>query len=104
MVWRAPWRTPSMAITAPTPMMMPSMVRTERILLRDKARIGIRMIASRSMFCSILERRQVLDYFRGPRPVLDRLVATDLSVAKLNAAFCEMRDVRFVGHEHDRQT
>src|SRR5258708_13879425 len=103
MVCRAPWPTPSMAITAPTPMMMPSMVRTERILLRDNARIAMRMIASRSMFRSILERWQGLDYFRGPRPVHDGLVATNLTVAELNAALREIPDVRFVGHQHNRK-
>jgi hypothetical protein len=33
------------AMTEPTPMMMPSMVRTERILLRRKARAAIRKLA-----------------------------------------------------------
>src|SRR5258707_8642046 len=103
MVWRAPWPTPSMAITAPTPMMMPSMVRTERILLRDSARIAIRIIASRSMFRSVLEPWQALDHFRCARPVLDGLVATNLSVAEFNTAFREICDIRLDGHHHDRQ-
>src|SRR2546426_10852813 len=38
-----------MAITAPTPMMMPSMVRLERSLFRAKARMAIRMICIRSI-------------------------------------------------------
>ena len=41
-----------MAITAPTPMMMPSMVKLERILLRARARIAMRMIAITSILLS----------------------------------------------------
>ena len=40
----APVPTASMAITAPTPMMMPSMVRAERILFTFKARSAIRAV------------------------------------------------------------
>ena len=45
----APWPTLTMAITAPTPMMMPSMVSMERSLLRARARMAMRMIASKSI-------------------------------------------------------
>jgi hypothetical protein len=48
----APWPTPTMAMTAPTPMMMPSMVSAERILLRDSARIAIRRMDTRSITSS----------------------------------------------------
>src|ERR1700682_6539969 len=102
-----------MAMTAPTPMMIPIMVRIERILLRAKARIAIRMIASKSMFIqsrlaqssarSVLKCGQVLDDFRCLRPVQDGLIATNLSVTKLNAAFSKLCDVRLVRHQHKRQ-
>src|SRR6266700_3312218 len=45
---------PTMAMTAPTPMMMPSMVRVERILLRARARKAIRNVESKSIDASSL--------------------------------------------------
>ncbi|MCG3163444.1 MAG: hypothetical protein JMDDDDMK_04871 [Acidobacteria bacterium] len=45
----APWPMLTMAITAATPMTMPSMVRAERILLRASARKAIRKITSMFM-------------------------------------------------------
>jgi hypothetical protein len=41
----APWPTATMAITAPTPIMMPSMVRRERSLFRMSASKEMRMIS-----------------------------------------------------------
>src|ERR1019366_6752968 len=102
-VCRAPCPTPNIAITAPTPMMMPSMVRIERILLRPRARIAIRMMASRSMARLILQLWQVLDDLRCPGPIQDSLIAADPTVTKLNAAFRELCDVRFVRHQHNGQ-
>jgi hypothetical protein len=43
------------AITAPTPMMMPSMVSAERILLRASARSASRNVFMKSMFESPFE-------------------------------------------------
>src|SRR4051794_27887449 len=54
----APCPTDNMAITAPTPMMMPSMVRNERNLLRARER---RAMTSRA------ERRMSGDLFRRPQ-------------------------------------
>src|SRR6185437_272776 len=51
----APCPRPTVAITAPTPMMMPSMVSSERILLRVSARIAIRKIASKSIMTPVIE-------------------------------------------------
>src|SRR6185312_5423059 len=45
----APWPTPTMAMTAPTPMMIPSMVRMDRILLRVRARRATRTIETKSI-------------------------------------------------------
>jgi hypothetical protein len=42
--WLAPEPTATMAITAPTPMIMPSMVREERILFTQRARNDIFMV------------------------------------------------------------
>ena len=43
----APWPMLTMAITAETPMMMPSIVNAARILLRSRARKATRMIIKR---------------------------------------------------------
>ena len=45
----APCPTLTMAMTAPTPMMMPSMVSMERSLLRARARMAMRTIATKSI-------------------------------------------------------
>ena len=42
----APAPTANAAITAPTPMMMPSVVRNERVLLRRRARSAVRKIST----------------------------------------------------------
>src|SRR5262249_45364384 len=55
----APWPMLTMAITAETPMTMPSMVRAERILLRASARKAIRKITSMFM-------RSNLQFFISP--------------------------------------
>src|SRR5512139_582502 len=49
----APDPTAIMAITAPTPMMIPSMVRAERILLTISALKAIRRLAKRRVISSI---------------------------------------------------
>src|ERR1700674_839099 len=92
-----------MAITAPTPMMMPSMVRTERILWRDRARMAMRMIASKSICRSVLQLGQVLDDLGRDGPILNPLIAANLSVTKLNTAFSVLCDVGLVRHQHNRQ-
>ncbi len=48
----APWPTLTMAITAPTPIMTPSIVRIDRILLRARARMAMRMMANKSITSS----------------------------------------------------
>ncbi len=48
----APWPMLTIAITAETPMMMPSMVRAARILLRTRARKATRMIIKRFIVIS----------------------------------------------------
>src|SRR5690242_9513422 len=72
-----------MAITAPTPMMMPSMVRLERILLRASARIAIRMMASMSIVpLSCLLRRHGCDLSQHYQPRQNR---SDCSIV----CFCD---------------
>src|ERR1700675_3040164 len=99
----APWPSPTMAITAPTPMMMPSMVRMERILLRASARIAIRTTAISSMRSSILQGGQRLQDLAGAQDVGGLFVPADAAVAEDDRALGELRDVVLVGDEHDGQ-
>src|SRR6185437_4210574 len=129
----APCPRPTVAITAPTPMMMPSIVSSERILLRASALIAIRKIASKSIMTPVIQniakiagiakianpgpyrsptrtasvlinRRQRLEYICRPRPLLYRIVTPDLAIAEHHNPPGEFRDVRFVRHQHNRQS
>src|SRR5262252_6191540 len=94
-----------MAITAPTPMMMPSMVRLERSLLRASARIAIRMMASRSISGgSILQRRQVLQDVGRQWPVDNLLIPPDLSVTEMNRSSRKLRNIGLVSDQNDGET
>src|SRR5215472_3507058 len=117
----APWPRPTVAMTAPTPITMPSMVSSERILLRVSARIAIFKIASKSITppyvfrltslanltlanASILvDGGYGLEHVHGPRPVLHLIVVADLAVAKYDDAFGKVGNVRFMRHQHDSQ-
>src|SRR6478672_10750719 len=96
-----------MAMTAPTPMMMPSMVRIERSLLRASARMAIRIMASKSIrhiLRSILKLGHVFQSLSCDGPVLYQLVAANRPISKVYAALGEFGDVRLVGHHHDGQS
>src|SRR6185437_7800195 len=109
----------TIAITAATPMMMPSIVRAARILLRTSARNATRMIIKRFMvlirlypspirsirgrFLVILvlvNGRHILQFFRRIAPMLDRMIRFDLSVLEHDHAVGIFRDVRFVRDQH----
>src|ERR1700686_5503317 len=92
-----------MAITAPTPIMMPSIVKMERSLLRANVRIAIRRMALMSIIGSILQCREILEHVRGARAVQHAIVAADLAVPKLNRALREASNIWFVSHKYDRQ-
>ena len=52
---------------------------------------------------SILERRHVFQDLRRNRPVLDRFVAPNAAVPKVDATLGKFGDVRFVRHHHDSE-
>src|ERR1700726_1104716 len=99
----APWPTLTMAITAPTPIMMPSMVRMERSLLRAKARMAIRMIANKSIEASILEYRHILQNLRRNRTVLHQFIATNCAVLEVDTAFGKLCDIGLVRDQDNGQ-
>src|SRR5262252_980891 len=98
----APCPTLTMAITAATPIMIPSIVSADRSLLRASALPAMRRICVR--FISILRRGHALQDFRGCGPVHDLVVMPDLAVTEVNRAAGEARDVGLVGNEHNRQS
>src|SRR5207248_2660428 len=100
----APCPTPTIAITAPTPMMIPSMVSPERSLLRPSARTAILTMETKSITRSVLQRRHGLHHLCRPRPIRHRVVPPDLSVAKHDRALRILRDVGFMRHQHHRQS
>ena len=92
----APVPTASMVMTAPTPMMIPSMVRAERILLTRRARSDIFNVEGMLIMAFSLWRSHW---------VLNRLssfVADDAPVEEADDPPAEGGDVRFMGHEDDR--
>src|SRR5215472_11367887 len=103
MVWSAPWPMPTMAITAPTPMMMPSMVNSVRILLRASARKAIRNVERRSIALLFFQDRQGLQHLRGAGLVGDDFIAADFAVAEDDSPPRKLRDVVLVRHQHNRQ-
>src|SRR5437773_12030552 len=98
-------------------MMMPSIVSTDRILLRASARIAIFRVEIRSIryisvfdgrhrlkslggdstpvdqFVSVFDGRHRLKSLRGDSTPVDQFVAPELTVAKDNIAFRELGNV-----------
>src|SRR5512146_2873835 len=101
----APWPTPTIAMTAATPMMMPSMVRLERILFRASARQAIFRMAMMSIAIlgSILKRRHGLQHFRGAGGRGVELVAPHPSIAEDQHALGVLRNSVLVRDQHDGQ-
>src|SRR5215472_9393446 len=102
---RAPWPKATMAITAPTPIMIPSMVRPERSLLRASARNASRIVARNSdkLHDSVFEHGHVLQHDFGKGPLCDGFVFAYCAIAKHDCPLGEMGDVRFVSDQHNRQ-
>ena len=87
-------------MTAPTPMMMPSIVSADRILLRPSARIAILKMARGSFFVLSSVCRE---FFSAPRAAslrsIDRFVAMNAAVAKMDHAFGVLRNIGFMGDD-----
>src|SRR5205823_7755732 len=88
----APLPMLTMVMTAPTPMMMPSAVRIDRMVLRRRARRATRMTLVKRMagasvlcgdeFCGGLGVAELGHFLLGDTAVLDQLVAHDDAVAQ----------------------
>src|SRR4051812_20196885 len=124
-VVRAPVPSATMVMTAPTPMIMPSMVRMVRSLLRLSALSAIRRVMKIDMSASVRcrgrlrrsglhqgggqvrrvvfrrrQRLQLLGRHAADRGI-DLLIDLDASVAELDDARAVLGDVHFVRDEHD---
>src|SRR5262245_3323474 len=100
----APWPMETIAMTAPTPIMMPSIVNADRILLRPRARMAtLRMARKFIVVLFGFGRWQFLQGLGSIFPILDRHIASNAPVAELNNACAVLSDIRFVGDENDRQ-
>ena len=91
---RAPSPIATIAITAATPMMMPSAVSSDRSLLRSSARSATRMTSARPHDAPARASR--------PRRCPLRAIFLDQAVAHDDHALGVGRDVRLVGDQHDR--
>src|SRR5687767_11190977 len=117
MVVRAPVPRPTIVMTAPTPMIIPSIVRTVRILLRFSALSAIRRVmkidmcflAHRGLRLNerrrhvrgvVVGRRQVLELLDRHPPVRDLLIELDLAVPELDQPRAVFGDIHFVRDEH----
>src|SRR5437773_11285832 len=89
----APWPMLTIAITAPTPMMMPSIVRVERSLFRPSARKATRINVKKMIIGSILQRRHPGDHLRRDASMGDSLVLEDAPGGKRGVMFGEIGDV-----------
>jgi hypothetical protein len=69
--WLAPVPTAIMAITAPTPMIIPSMVRAERILFTHRARNDIFMVEG-MLIISIQKSTEKKDVPQGSQRIAER--------------------------------
>src|SRR5664279_3974506 len=92
-------------MTAPTPMIMPSMVKLERILFRPSARRASRNAAENSIaISSILDCGHGLQHFARNLRIGDDFVSPDLAVAKYNFTLGKLSDIRLVRHKNNRQS
>src|SRR5687767_2095640 len=97
---RAPWPTASMAITAATPMMMPSMVRKVRRRLRERERRAMRKRAESCKSGPSLGWGKLIQGFAGRARLRIGLVKDDMSVPHDHLATGEFGDIGFMGHQH----
>src|SRR5712692_469921 len=113
--YSAPWPMLTVAITAPTPMMMPSMVSAERSLFRASARRANRSVFQKSIlvdsggvaqlfgvFVFVLRGGQRGQHVARDQPIAHGAVAAQLAVAELKRTLGVLRDVALVRHQHHR--
>src|ERR1041384_7503149 len=100
----APLPMPTIAITAPTPIIIPSMVSAVRSLFRRRARNAILMVAQILMHSVqlplFLFLAQPAQLAFGKQPGSHRRVADHFAVPHHDHAPGVMRDVQFMG-DHD---
>src|SRR5215471_15296242 len=91
------------AMTAPTPMMMPSIVKAVRSLFLFRARTATLMIASKFIVVLFSFHRKVPQHFARVLAILYREIPPDTSVAELDNPIRILSDIGLVRHDNDRQ-
>src|ERR1700746_1108283 len=99
----APSPIPMTAITAPTPMIKPSMVRLDRILLRPNARSASTSADDKSIGSLILDRGHGLQYVARHVMNFHEIISPDLAIAKDDLAFRKLCDIRLVRNQNNGQ-
>src|SRR5438093_4270746 len=98
----APCPMDTIAMTAPTPMMIPSIVSAVLNLLRLRARTATLRIASKFIFIVVLSLgRKLHQDFPGILPVFYGKVSPDAAIAKLNNPIRVLGNVGLVRHYDD---
>src|SRR5215472_3371527 len=91
------------AITAPTPMMMPSIVKAVRSLFLFRARTATLMIASKFIVVLFSFHRKVPQHFARVLAILYREIPPDTSVTELDNTVRILRDFGLMRYDNDRQ-
>src|SRR5215469_18468826 len=100
----APSPIPMTAITAPTPMIKPNMVRLDRILLRPSARNASTNADDKSIKDLILDRGHGFQYFARHVRNFHDIISLDLAIPKHDLTFGKLRDIRLVRNQNDGQS
>src|SRR5262249_49790835 len=91
-----------MAMTAPTPMMIPSIVSADLILLRPSARMAtLRMAGKFIVFLVRSGRRQFLESSGGIPSIFHRHITPNTAIAKLHNSSGVARNVGLVRNQYD---
>src|SRR6185436_8361290 len=103
MYWR-PWTIETTAITAPTPMMIPKVVRIERIRLARSAEKAIRKFSTKinGLGLSAVSERSTGSVHLIEGRAVGRVVGEHLAVAQMHLPPGVRRDVGLVSHQHHR--
>src|SRR5262249_38776594 len=100
MVYCSPWTMETTAITAATPMMMPSVVRIERIRLARRAARAMRKFSKKTTGASPLLPSGGRGHGSRLRGACRGLVGDDFTVLEQHLAPGVLGDVRLVGDQH----
>src|SRR5215475_9636310 len=91
------------AMTAPTPMMMPSIVKAVRSLFLLRARTATLRIATKFIVVLFSFDREIPQHFACFLAILYREIPADTSVTELDNTIRILGDILLMRHDNDRQ-